>query len=102
MALAHCSIIQFDSAALQRKMTSMRLGFEEEKSSNSFEDRTSSVNTSSHKLDLASLSTSKYDRKKDASYSEANLSPWSQRMQNLSKPIERNCWKVRNPKCSNY
>ena len=82
----------------------MRLGFDEEKSTSSiFQENYQNPLTDKHtktKLSLATLSTSKYDRNDGMESAENSFSftdpslEKQKRLQQLSKPMERNCWKV--------
>ena len=86
---------------------SVRLGFDEEKSTNTFQESLQNSFTDKHtktKLSLASLCISKYDRN-DGMLTESAENSFSstdpsldrqRRLQQLSKPMDRNIWKVEN------
>jgi len=77
----------------------MRLGFDEEKSTTPLHENFKAISDkqSKHKLSLATLSTSKYDRKDGLEYSNTSFSfsdPSQERLQQLARPMDRHCWKV--------
>lgn len=84
-------------------LKSVRLGFEEEKSTNTSQERFQDFYTDKHtktKMSLASLSISKYDRNDGMESAENSFSSTDplldrqKRLQQLSKPMDRNTWKV--------
>ncbi len=97
--LLQCTVESFYEDALKKRIISMQLGFDEEKSTIPSQERIQALSDkqSKNKLSLATLSTSKYDLKdgiESANITFSSSDPSQERLQQLARPMDRHCWKV--------